>query len=148
MSITIDPDKPPANNENPWKRITLACHAVDCEPVKLPDDSASCSNLFFSIELTIAIPNMLQMIGSQSITEICKSEPLACLEYNTQSKNDHIPIPYNPPAKYTQSFLADIEAGSLKGNLNSLSWPLSIFLELKLPEYIACTLYSLETRSK
>lgn len=80
MSTTIEPATPPANKENPRKRITLAVQVVVELPPKPPPPNASFNKRFFSIEFTMSMPNVAQVIGIQSTKVTCTSEALTVLE--------------------------------------------------------------------
>lgn len=70
MKTINEPANPPANNENPKNKITLAAHALDGLEDKNDEEFGSLSKLDFSIELTINIPNVEQMNGIQSTNVI------------------------------------------------------------------------------
>ena len=74
-----DPAKPPAKRENPKKRTTLACQAVD-ESLPRNDVLLSDKRLLFSIRLTINIPKLRQINGIQSTKVTWTTEALTVLE--------------------------------------------------------------------
>lgn len=118
-----EPATPPANKENPQKRITLATHVVRLPLVFKKESLESLKRLDFSIELTIIIPEVEQMNGIQSVNVICIFEALTVLEYIAASIIAQNPIAYNAPDRYTPNDLSFADLGKLRNiesNLNNL----------------------------